>query len=145
MYLPPLVFISSFLRPVIFTKPSESMVPRSPVRNQPSRLKACSVEVAAGDVGALGEDLSVVGDLDLDAGKGRPNGAELEVVGEVGGEAGAGLGEAVRFDELEVQRQEELVDFDIEGGGTREHGEHAIHAQLRPDFRQHQLVGELQL
>ena len=36
MFLPLEVMISSFLRPVMWTKPSESILPRSPVASHPS-------------------------------------------------------------------------------------------------------------
>ena len=45
-FLPPAVTMISFLRPVIFRKPSSSSAPRSPVLNQPSvnaSLVACSL------------------------------------------------------------------------------------------------------
>ena len=43
MFLPLEVMIRSFLRPVIVTKPSSSIEPRSPVRSHPSGVRAASV------------------------------------------------------------------------------------------------------
>ena len=42
-FLPPAVMMMSFIRPVIFTKPSSSISPTSPVRNQPSPVNASRV------------------------------------------------------------------------------------------------------
>ena len=41
-FLPPAVTMISFFRPVMRRKPSSSREPRSPVRNQPSSVKASS-------------------------------------------------------------------------------------------------------
>ena len=40
---PPLVFSISFLRSVMERKPSASIIPMSPVRSQPSAVKAAAV------------------------------------------------------------------------------------------------------
>ena len=102
MLMPPAVTIRSFFLSVVKRKPSESIVPMSPVANQPSGRKDLGgglrlLEVARGDVGAPPEDLGVGRDLELHAGLGLADGAELEVVRVVERERGAGLGEQFAF------------------------------------------------
>ena len=70
MFFPPAVMMMSFLRSVIFTKPSASISPTSPVRKNPSsreRGRRCLgiLEVAPEDAVAAHEDLAVVLDADL--------------------------------------------------------------------------------
>ena len=47
MFLPPAVMMRSFFRSVILMKPSSSISPTSPVRNQPSSVNTAAVAVGS--------------------------------------------------------------------------------------------------
>jgi hypothetical protein len=103
MYLPPEVLRSSFLRPVM--RYEALLVDRAEVaRVEPAlgvervRVGVGAVQVAAGDVRALRQDLAVFGELE-----GHPlNGTPIEPIWILPGgwwrERGARLGEAVGLD-----------------------------------------------
>ena len=85
MFLPLEVMMSSFLRPVMRTKPSSSTEPRSPVYSQPStRLslgRRLVAVVAREDVGPADQQLAVGCDAYLGVGQRAPDGPDALLVG----------------------------------------------------------------
>ncbi len=89
----------SFLRPVIFRKPSSSSEPRSPVLNQPSANASLGgllvAPVAAEHHAAAHQQLAVVGDAHAVARQQRSDRADFDLADLVDRDGRAGLGEAV--------------------------------------------------
>ncbi len=99
------------------------------------------VVVALHDVGAAGEDLAVLGDLDLDALERPAHAARPEGLGAVDGDDGAGLGEAVALEDQQAHGPEELGDLAGEG---RPPGDEQAQPAARAlaDLREDELVGQ---
>ena len=93
------------------------------------------------DVGALDEDLAVVGDLHLAAGEGFADRADLEVVGGGDRRRGRGLGHPPALEHEHAGGVEEAQDLGVDRGGAGDR-EAQIAAEEVADFREHLLVGE---
>ena len=114
-FLPPAVTMISFFRPVMVRNPSSSSSPRSPVRNQPSSVKASLVAVvvvpvAGEDDPAPDQDLAVLADLDRDAGQRLADRADLVPVRPVDGGGGRRLGQAVPLQHGDAHAAEEMAE-----------------------------------
>ena len=127
MYLPPDVLIRSFLRSVIFRKPSASTSPMSPVLKKPSAVKQFDglvgqVVVAPHDGHPAQLDLAVLGDAHLEVAHRPAHRAELEVVRQVDERAGGRLGEAVALQNRQSGGVEELRDLLVQRRRARRRG-----------------------
>ena len=116
MFLPPAVTMMSFLRSVIVTKPSSSIVAMSPGA-QPAvvaehRGRRLGVLVVAGEDGlAADQELAVLGEPELEAGQRRPDGAEPVALGRVRRRGRRALRQAVALEDADADRVEELGDL----------------------------------
>ena len=145
-FLPPAVTRMSFLRSVMWRKPSSSSLPMSPVLSQPSgaehggrRLGLLVVALEDGLRAHL--DLAVVGDPDLEARQRLPDRAEAVDVGPVRAAGGRALGEAVALRDADPDRVEELDDLLRERSAARAgHAEPA--AERLADLAEDESVGE---
>ena len=103
------------------------------------------VPVALHDVGPLGEDLAVVGDLDLRRpAMARPTVPSLTCSRAVDGDHRRGLREAVALVDRDAGAPEELGDVARQRRAAGD-GEVEASAEPRLDLREHQLVGEAEL
>ena len=68
---------------------------------------------------AAHEHLAVIGDRDLDAGRGRADGAELDLLGRVDAAGAAGLGHPPQLGERDADRVEELEHLDAASARRR--------------------------
>ena len=128
-FLPPAVMMMSFLRPVIFRKPSSSSSPRSPVCSQPSTsVSAVASGLRQYSRNTFGPRTRISPSSSAirisTPGSGLPDGAELEVVERADGADGGGLGHAPALHHRHPRGVEELEDLrrDRRGAGDRLRG-----------------------
>ncbi|MNX71346.1 hypothetical protein D3C86_1026580 [compost metagenome] len=102
------------------------------------------VEVAEHDVGAAGQDLAVLGDLDLDVGEGLAHRADPGAAGPVHGDDRRGLGEAIALEHRDAEDLEEHAHLARQSGAARDAAAQAAAGALA-HLREDELVGELEL
>ena len=145
MFLPPAVTMMSFLRSVIFTKPSSSISAMSPDRSQPSSLEHLRrrlgiLVVAAEDRLAPDQQLAVVGRPQLESGQRGTDGAEAPALGSVRRRGRRALRQPVALEDPDPDGIEELGDLLHERGAA---GDGRAQAATQPlsDLREHEPVG----
>jgi hypothetical protein len=91
-------------------------------------------------MGPTGQQLTVLGDLHLDAGQGRADRADPDVTGGVGGDDRGGLGHAVDLQDLDPDGREEGQEVGTDGRSTGQGVAQLVQAEPVADLGEHQLV-----
>ena len=145
------VTIISFFRPLMKMRPCSSRSPMSPVCSHPSasigssgfgsraagRSGVRAVVVPAGDVLAANENLSVVGDPQLDAGDRGADGSLAHPERVVERDDGRRLGQSIALHHREPHAAPELFEIGRQRGGAHDerpefHAKGLVHAPVSP-------------